>query len=190
MADTPNPGSPPQPIIGGTPTPAQEPEPVERSQDAADWELYGRDHPKGPEIFSPEVGLREAFRQRQDEVADVLALGTEAQQQRHRDFVGTVRESGLDTVTAGTVYDVLTDAQLAEARGAPVNEAQVRAGQEQTRRELRGRYGAERAEQLLRETAQFVESQPKLKALLGRGGVGSNPKVALALVEHVRTRRR
>ena len=172
------------------PLPTQEPQPA-RVTTAVDIELYGADQPAPTDMFPAETALRETFRTRQDEVSDVLGLSHAQRIDRHRAHVALVRESGLqqNTELAGMLYDELTTAEIAAARGADDDvdlEAQVRADTEASRKALRDLYGRDRADKILSRLQAFVSKHPKLKTLVNTRGIGSKPAVVLALAEHVR----
>ena len=96
-------------------------------------------------MFPAETALRDTFRARVDDVSDVLGLSEAQRHARHREFVSVVRQTGLDPRTIGDpIYQAWTDAEIAAARGgAAVDSAQVRAWDEEFRKELRLTYGAD-----------------------------------------------
>lgn len=172
-------------ILGGTP-PSKTPTPMMRDGVAIDAELYGADAPKPKEMHPPEVALRDVFRERVEDVATVMGLPEDKRQARHREFVGVLRDTGLEpAITGKLLYDAYTDAQLAAARGAPIDEAQRRNNEEEIRRSFRTAYKGD-AEQLLDRTRAFIKAHPKLQAVVGTGAVESDPKVITAIAEHVR----
>lgn len=162
---------------------------VETSGVTIDRELYGADHPVPKEMFSPEVALRPTLSSRVDDVANVMGLDHAKRQARHRDFVALVRETGLDPNTVGAeLYDAYTDAQLAEARGTELDEAQIHTWKEDARRELRQAYGAD-AEPLLKAADQFIQKHPRLQRVLDTRAIGARPEILRAIVDHVRRQR-
>jgi hypothetical protein len=155
-----------------------------------DRELYGDDMPGSTEMYPVSTALRPALQQRQNDLVDVLGLSREERVARHRAFVQTIRESGVDALRVGApLYDALVSAEIAEKRGAPIDEAQAATIKEETRRALRSAYGADRAEQLDQAVGAFLAAHPRLQALLQTPGFVQQSgarKVILEIVDHVR----
>ena len=156
-------------------------------------DLFGADHPAPTEMFPVEVSLRHALQQRQGEVMDVLELGQAARIKRHREFVEVIRDSGLDAATTGAaLYDVMTDAELAAARGTGPDDDDdgwPPALTEDIIGTLRTRYGHQRAERLLVAAQTFVAEHPRLARVLQTPGIKTRPgfrPVVDQIVEHVR----
>ena len=176
-------------IEDDAPPPPEQPAVVETK---AEIDNLGADYLKPTEMHPIEIALRDTFRQRVDELADVLELGRAQQQARHRDYVALVRKAGLDQNPdlSAMLYNEATDADIAATRsgGDDVEqlEARVRDDAEASRKALRELYGPERAAEILKRTQAFVNQHPKLKALINTRGIGSKPAVVLALADHVR----
>lgn len=170
-------GIPPPPATAGT-----------RTQTQAELELFGA-LPVVNELYPVETRLREALRERQPDLADVLALSPAQQQARHRDFATLIRATGLEPLTAGTtLYNLLTDADVDDARGKPVDPAQVKAWDEETRRIGREKWGTDwdRPETgMLARVQKFTRQHPTLAALAQRRGIGSRHEFVLAIAEKV-----
>jgi hypothetical protein len=167
-----DPNAPPAPAGASTTSP------LER-------ELYGLGSLETGEPFPVRVAMRETFSNRRHELSDVLGLSHEQQHARHNEWAIGIRETGLDPTIGALIYNKFTDAEVAIARGADVDDATLAAANKTIRQRLRETYGEE-AEDLLKRTNTFVNAHPKLAAVIGMRGVGSNPEVALELVEFVR----
>lgn len=178
MADfTIGPWTPTPPTAAGT-----------RAQTQAERDLFGT-LPVVNELHPIETALREPLRERQSDLVDVLGLTQTQQQARHRDYADLIRRTGLEPLTVGArLYDLMTDADLEDARGTAVDAAQVTAWSEESRRQLRVTYGAKEAEDLLQRVQKFTREHPKLAAIVQRRGIGSRPDVVQLLVDEVRRR--
>ena len=141
-------------------------------------------------FYAPETALRDAFHEQRDTAADVLGLTQAQAQQREREFLqGVIVGPGLDPHTVGKLLlELKTAADVADARGEEVDEAQVVQWGEAARRAVRQQYAGHGwdIDDLLSRTRKFVASHPALQALLLRHGIGSRKEVVEALVEHVR----
>ena len=153
---------------------------------AIDAELFGADHPAPKELFPVEVQLRDTLRTRAQDVANVLGLSAPQRQAQHRDFVGIIRDTGLDPATVGgPLYHAFVDGQIAIARGRAVDDPQRQQQQDEAMRQtFRDAYPRD-GNELLARTHAFIKAHPKLHAVLGTGA-GADPKVMTAIAEHVR----
>jgi len=93
---------------------------------------------------------------------------------------------------ARLVHTRCTEARLADAREAdeaavtPVLAAAIRADVEGRRRELREKYGAAEADDLLDRVSRFKQQDARLPRLLDTRGVGWSHEVFALLIDHVR----
>lgn len=179
MADT---------MLGAAPgASASDPGP-EQTRAVIDRDLYGADHPPPKEMFAPEVALREPLRKRVNDVANVLGLKETDRQARHREMVALTRASGLSPALVGDLYDQFTDAQLADARGTALDQAEIREWQATAREQARLAYGKD-TEDLLGQTDTFIRQHPHLQRMLETRGIGARWELFQPIVDHVRRQR-
>lgn len=175
-------------IVGGSPKPAPEAHndhltPEER---ATLGTVYEPRPPAQTELHPLDVALREPFRLKREALTDV-GFTLEQVQQRERDVLALVRETGLDPYSeVPLLYDLVVAADIADQRGEPFDEAQEQAWREESYKGLREEYGQRDAEMWLGRAAKYAREHPKLAAQMQRRGIGSRPEVLKAIVEHVR----
>lgn len=165
--------------------PATAPEP-QWTQSAVERELYGADAPKPPGMYPLERSLRDTLQGRVAELSDIVGLSTEQRVARHREFVAMVRDADLSPAVGKTLYDLVTDQDIAAFRGTDLlDDATRQTWRAESRRLVRATFPQENAERLLERTDRWARQHPKLAARLSPG-LGDHPKIVLALVEHVR----
>lgn len=145
---------------------AAPPPPVETAADA----FYGSSE-TAASVFAPILS----------DSLDVLAAHTgaspeerEAMSVRHSEIFHDAR---IDREEASVLHS-----QFVQYVKTPADEATRNAWAAETMTELRDRYGAS-ADARLAVAKQFISERPELQQLLSTTGLGSNPKVVLALVE-------
>jgi len=175
-----------------------DPPPPQKLKGALEKELFGDQFEESPAMFRTEVAMRDVLREQEDAVATVLGLSQAERQARNRYAVDMVNESGLDPYVMGRlVVSMATEAQLEAARmetaGVEAQEKfavaeaeQQRLWGEEIRSAMKGLYGVTQAETLASRTKKFIESNAKLNQTLSIAGLSTNPKIFLALAEHVR----
>jgi hypothetical protein len=186
--------SPAEVLFPDQPVASPDPEPVGGlrawSPNMSDLDTFGRDHPAPREMFSPETALAPTMRQREAELMEVLDLGQVERVARHREFVATVRDSGLDAATTGIgLYTAMTDAQLAVARGEVPDDATTAAVYADLNRQLRVDFGAERGERIARAVGAFVKAHAGLQRVLVTPGIETRATFRQAfeqIIDHVR----
>lgn len=143
-------------------------------------------------FYRVELGIKTTLDNNLTRLSDRLGLTLAAQAAERREVGDLARASGLDgnLGLVELVHTSYTDARLAAARPGvdpAAAQAELAATNEATRTALREQYGAKDAEDLLQRVNKFVDQQPKLKAIMRTGNVGSRLDVVTALCEHVRT---
>jgi hypothetical protein len=146
--------------------------------------LYATTTPQ-TEMYPVEKALESTFRNHNDAVIQGLGLTETQRKEREDEHVALVRETGLDPYTAGkTLYEAMTRAELATARGETVPDAQALA--ERARAALAETYGQADSEALYARVEKFTKAHPKLKKLLSSRGIGLQVDVLTSIAEHVR----
>jgi hypothetical protein len=137
------------------------------------------------EMYPVSVALAPKYQERRADLGDVLGLTQTQIREAEDTHTDAIRSSGVDPYGLGrAIYDHYVAGEIAAHRGNA--DVDVQALNEATRRELRETYGAAEADDLLARTAAFVQSHPKLGAILRAHGVGSRADVVAGLVDHVR----
>jgi len=121
---------------------------------------------------------------------DRLGLTPSEQAAERQNFLAMMRATNLDedVRTAVVLHNAWTGARLAATRpdgDDRDHELELADMNEQTRQEVRLRYGAD-AHPLMERTQKFVKQHPLLAEIVGTGSVGSRQDVVEALMQHVR----
>lgn len=145
------------------------------------------------EFYSVEAMMKGSLDPNLAALGDAGVLTFAQQAAERKEFSALMRATGLDALTVGTlIHDRFTAARLANLRDDGTEaaelalEREIRANEEASRTALRELYGAQEAEALQLRAVKWMRQHPKLNAIVNTRGLGSQPALVLALVEHVR----
>ncbi len=109
---------------------------------------------------------------------DATGMDDSAYQAHVGDMAHAFHDAGIDQVEGSTLHSLLVNHSL-----EPATQEQVQGWTIDARRELRERYGPADADRRLAAAAQFIKARPELASRLTASGVGSHPRLVLALAE-------
>jgi hypothetical protein len=124
-----------------------------------------------------------------DQLAGTLNLDRAERETLVTQIADAVTGAGIgiyDYKLLPTLLASVVAARVAEAKDAEFDDTADRDRFEEAVRELRGIYGDDEAEDLLRRANRFLDKNPALADVIKLARAGNDPNVVRALVEHVR----
>ncbi len=148
------------------------PPPVDASDETPEERMFG-----SPETLRTMYGP--ALKDSLDRLSDAAGV-TPEQRQAHLEAVAEVfTDARINSQEAPGLHSLLVTHLT-----APPDDATVQQWEVESRRGLRERYGDDAGRRLAQASA-FVKARPEMADILNRSGLGSHPRVILALAERV-----